>query len=43
MLLFFVLIYVGIVGALIARLTQRSMGFFRSGSDSDAQQIPLRG
>jgi uncharacterized membrane protein YagU involved in acid resistance len=43
MLLFFVLIYVGIVAGLLARLTKRGMGIFTGESDNEAQQVPLRG
>jgi hypothetical protein len=43
MLLFFVLIYVGIVGGLLARLTKRSMGIFTGDKEAEAQQVPLRG
>jgi uncharacterized membrane protein YagU involved in acid resistance len=43
MLLFFVLIYVGIIGGLLARLTKRGMGSFISERDNEVQQVPLRG
>lgn len=43
MLLLFVLIYVGIIGALLARLMKRSMGNFTGDGDKEAQQVPLRG
>jgi hypothetical protein len=43
MLLFFVLIYVGIVGALLARLTKRGMSSFAVERNNEAQQVPLRG
>jgi hypothetical protein len=43
MLLFFVLIYVGIVAALFARLAKRGREIFTGEDDNEAQQIPLRG
>ena len=43
MLLFFVLIYVGIVGGLLMRLTKRGLGSFAVERNEEAQQVPLRG
>lgn len=43
MLFFFVFVYVGIVGALIARLTKRSIENLTVERNNQAQQVPLRG
>jgi len=43
MLLFFVLIYVGIVGGLLARLMQREMGSLFKGKGEKPESIPVRG
>jgi hypothetical protein len=43
MLLFFVLIYVGIVGALLARVMRRSMDSFLKDRDEKAESVPVGG
>jgi hypothetical protein len=43
MLLFFVLIYVGIVGALLARVMKRGMGTFLKDREEKADVVPVRG
>ena len=43
MLVFFILIYLGIVGVLLARLTKRGLGSFAGERDSEVQQVPIRG
>ena len=43
MLLFFVLIYVGIVGALLARVMKRSMGSFLKDRAEKAEGVPVGG
>jgi hypothetical protein len=43
MLLFFILLYVGIVGGLLARSMRRGMSNCIKGRTEEAQQIPLGG
>ena len=43
MLLFFVLVYVGIVGLLLARVMKRSMDGFIKDSDEKVEQVPVGG
>ena len=43
MLLFFVLIYVGIIGALLARVMRRSMDSFFKDRDEKPESVPVGG
>ena len=43
MLLIFILVYVVIVGALIARVTARSVGILTKQRDNEPAEFPLQG